>query len=230
MPNKTLLLPKLSVKSLRENGRSYYLNSKGMRFPSVSTILNVTKPQAQRDKLKNWRQRLGTEAAQQVSTTASRRGTQTHKQIRNYLHGKALAISEASLPYWQSIQPVLENIDTVRLIESPIVHEYLGYGGVVDCVASYQGVPCVCEWKTADKPKGSLERLFDFPLQLAAYLGAVNASYYHYDIELNRALIVVAIPNLPAEIFWFEPTDIERYWQQWQTRVKAYWQMQTKVW
>jgi hypothetical protein len=227
MPTKMLLLPRLPIKSLRENGRQYYLKSNGMRYPNVSTILNATKPQAERDRLKNWRQRLGTEAAQQVSTTASRRGTQTHKHIRNYLQGKELAISQTSLPYWESIQPVLANIDNIRLIESPIVHENLGYGGVVDCVASYHGVPCVCEWKTADKPKGSLERLFDFPLQLAAYLGAVNASYYHYDIELSHALIVVAIPDLPAEIFWFDRSKIEPYWQQWQTRVKAYWQKQT---
>ncbi|OKH24916.1 exonuclease [Hydrococcus rivularis NIES-593] len=217
-----MLLPPLQVKSLRQNGSKYYVDARGIRFPSVSTILNATKPQAERDRLFNWRQRLGTEEAKRVSTTTSRRGTKTHQYIKSYLQGEDLPCSDTSLPYWESIKPVLENIDLVKLIESPIVHYDLSYAGIVDCVASYKGVPCVCEWKTADKPKGSLERLFDFPLQLIAYLGAVNSSYENFGIELDRALLVVAIPNMPAEVFWFEKAEIDFYWQQWKGRVNAY--------
>lgn len=217
-----VLLPRLQVRSLRQNGRQYYVDAEGIRLPSVSTILNATKPKEAKEKLLDWRSRLGIEEANRVSSTASRRGTKTHKHIQNFLQGEVPILSDSSLLYWESIKPVLENIDTVRLIESPIVHYDLGYGGIVDCVANYKGIPCVCEWKTADKPKGSLERLFDFPLQLMAYLGAVNYSYHHYGVDINNALLVVAIPNLPAEIFWFEKADIDYYWQQWKERVKIY--------
>jgi genome maintenance exonuclease 1 len=112
----------------------------------------------------------------------------------------------------------------VRLIESPVLHYDLNYAGVVDCVASYQGIPCVCEWKTADKPKGSIERLFDYPLQLTAYLGAVNLAYQNYGVKLEHALLVVAIPEMPAEVFWFEPEAIKDYWEEWEKRVAQYWQ------
>lgn len=217
-----VLLPRLQVRSQRQNGRQYYVDAKGIRLPSVSTILNTTKPREAKERLLNWRSRLGTEKANQVSTTASRRGTKTHKHIQSFLQGEIPIISEASLPYWESIKPVVENIDTVKLIENPVVHYDLGYAGVVDCVASYKGIPCICEWKTADKPKGSLERLYDFPLQLMAYWGAVNYSYQNYDVDINNALLVVAIPNLPAEIFWFEKADINYYWQQWMERVNMY--------
>ncbi|MGH2412653.1 MAG: exonuclease [Microcystaceae cyanobacterium] len=224
MPTNIQLLPSLHLKSLRQNGNKYYVDADGTRLPSVTTILKLTQPYVDRERLINWRQRVGTDEANQISATASRRGTQTHKSIERYLQGKDISCSDASRPYWESIQPILENIDRVRLIESPIVHYDLSYAGIVDCVASYQGIPCVCEWKTADKPKGSIERLYDFPLQLAAYLGAFNQVYQDYGIEIDCALLVVAIPDRLAEVFWFEKATVDFYWQQWEKRVAAYWQ------
>jgi genome maintenance exonuclease 1 len=229
MPTNIQLLPRLQAKSLRENGNQYYVDANGDRLPSVTTILNATKPQQDWDRLLNWRQRLGTEEANRIATTASRRGTQTHKYIQRYLQGLDTPCPDASRPYWESIKPVLQNIDIVRLIESPVFHYNLSYAGVVDCVASYQGIPCVCEWKTADKPKGTIERLFDYPLQLTAYLGAVNHYYQDYGVKLNHALLVVAIPEMPAEVFWFENAAIELYWQEWEKRVAAYWQRRSKL-
>lgn len=222
-PPALQLLPCPQAKSVRENGNQYYFDAKGDRLPSVTTILNATKPQEDRDRLASWRQRVGATEANRVSGTASRRGTQTHKQIQRYLLGKDSPCPDASRPYWESIEPILQDIDAVRLIESPVFHYYLSYAGRVDCVASYKGVPCVCEWKTADKPKGVVERLYEYPLQLSAYLGAVNQYYQDYGVKLDHALLVVAIPGMPAEVFWFEPVAMTDYWQQWEQRVAEYW-------
>ena len=223
MPSDTQLLPHLHLKSVRDSGKQYYIDAKGDRLPSVTTILNATKPQEDRDRLASWRQRVGTVEANRISGAASRRGTQTHKQIQRYLLGEDTPCTDASRPYWESIEPVLQNIDTVRLIEGSVLHYDMSYSGKVDCVASYKGIPCVCEWKTADKPKGSVERLYEHPLQLTAYLGAVNEYYQEYGIQLNHALLVVAIPEMSAEVFWFERAAIDVYWQQWEHRVAAYW-------
>ena len=165
----TQLLPRPSAKQVRENGKQYYVDSQGTKLPSVSTILNVTKPQEDRERLFNWRERVGVAEAKQIAGTASRRGTGTHKQIQRYLEGKDSPCPEAILPYWESIEPVLQDLNTIRLIESTVFHYELGYAGIVDCVASFRGIPCICEWKTADKPKGSVERLYDYPLQVAAF-------------------------------------------------------------
>lgn len=224
MPINTQLLPSPQAKQVRENGSQYYVDTKGDRLPSVTTILNATKPQEDRDRLANWRQRVGAEAATQISGTASRRGTQTHKQIQRYLLGEKVTCSDTSRPYWESIEPTLQDIDFVRLVEGSVFHYGLSYAGKVDCVASYRGIPCICEWKTADKPKGSVERLYEYPLQLTAYLGAVNQYYQDCGVKLDHALIVVAIPEMPAEVFWFEPGAMIDYWQQWEQRVDQYWQ------
>ncbi len=224
MPSNIQLLPPLNAKCVRENGKQYYVDALGNRFPSVTTVLNVTKQQEERDRLNNWKFRVGIEEATRISTTASRRGTQTHKQIERYLLGKNFDCPEASRPYWESIKPVLEEIDTVRLVESSVFHYNKSYSGKVDCVASYKGVPCLCEWKTSDKPKESIERLYEYPLQLTAYLGAVNDYYGDYGIKIDSALLVVAIPEREAEIFWFEPEVMQEYWEKWEKRVAEYWQ------
>ncbi|HEY9620360.1 MAG TPA: PD-(D/E)XK nuclease family protein [Crinalium sp.] len=216
------LLPSYSAKTVRQEGGSYFVDAKGMRLPSVTTILNATKPQADREALMRWRDRLGAEEANRVAGAASRRGTLTHKQVKNYLLGEEISCPETAKPYWDSLQPVLSEIQDVRLIESTVFHYDLRYAGKVDCVASYRGTPCILDWKTADAPKGSVERLYDGPLQLAAYCGAVNHVYTDYGITLRHALLVVAIRDRPAEIFWFEPEDVLDRWQQWQGRVEDY--------
>ncbi len=225
----TQLLPRINATVKRENGKQYYVDANGNRFPSVTTILNATKSQADRDRLLNWKARVGTEEATRITTSASRRGTQTHKQIERYLLGQNPVCPEASRPYWESIKPVLEQIDTVRLVEGSVFHHDLSYSGKVDCIASYQGVPCICEWKTADKPKGSIEHLYEHPLQLTAYIGAANEYYRDYGIQLKHALLVVAIPEMPAEVFWFESAVIKDYWEQWEKRVAEYWERRS-VW
>ena len=217
-------LPPYRATLLRQNGQQYYVNDRGDRLPSVTSILNVTRPLEQREALANWRSRIGVEAAAQISSKASRRGSGTHRQIQQYLEGKPVTCSEAVEPYWQSFQPLLETLEAVRLVEGCVVHNDLGYGGKVDCVATYQGIPCVCEWKTADRPKGSRDRLYDYPLQLAAYCGAVNHTYEAFGLNLTHGLLVVGIAHQAAEVFWFEPPDLATYWNAWQQRVVDYYQ------
>jgi hypothetical protein len=221
-----MLLPPHSAKQHRQNGRQYYVDAQGRTLPSVSTILNATRPPEQWQALQDWRQRVGPDLANHISSTASRRGTGTHKQVQRYLQGEAVRCTAAVQPYWDSLKPVLAAVDQVRLIEGFVAHGDLGYGGKADCVASYEGIPCLCEWKTADRPKGSIDRLHDYPLQVAAYWGAVNDTYQTEGIALEAALLAIAIPDQPAEVFWFDAGAIADYWGQWQARVEQFWRRQ----
>ncbi|MCL6436869.1 MAG: exonuclease [Leptolyngbyaceae cyanobacterium HOT.MB2.61] len=216
-------LPVYCAKSVRQNGRQYYVDDRGYRLPSVSTILNATRSPEQREALARWQQRVGMEEATRITTAASRRGTGTHKQVERYLQGEVVVCPDNIRPYWESIKPVLQAVGDVRLVEGTVFHYDLGYAGQVDCVASYQGTPCLCEWKTSDRPKQSIDHLNDYPLQLVAYWGAVNHCYRDHDVNLEHAILAIAIPNMPAEVFWFDPETISYYWPQWQERVAIFW-------
>lgn len=219
-------LPLYKAKQIRQNGRQYYLSDRNQPLPSVSTILSATRSPEQRQALAQWQQRLGMEAASQITRTASQRGTGTHKQVERFLRGEAVLCPEKIRPYWDSLKSVLQAVEGVRLLEGMVFHSELGYAGKVDCIASYEGVPCLCEWKTADRPKQSLERLYDYPLQLVAYWGAVNYAYRDFDLNLNHALLAIAVPGMAAEVFWFDAVALQEYWQQWQERVERFWRRQ----
>lgn len=219
-------LPRYAPKQQRQNGHQYYLNPQGKPLPSVSTILNATRPAEQWDALMQWRQQVGHAEANRISSTASRRGTGTHKQAQRYLQGEVVLCPDAVKPYWDSLKSVLTGIDQVRLVEGLVFHGGLGYAGQVDCVASYDGVPCLCEWKTADRPKQTVDRLYDYPLQLAAYWGAANHCYATHGVDLHHALLAIAIPDHPAELFWFDAAALSAYWAEWEQRVTLFWRRQ----
>ena len=216
------LLPTPTARLSRSGGRSYYLDEQGQQLPSVTSILNATKPLEARRSLARWKRRVGVDTAKQISTTASRRGTLTHKHLKDYLLGHPAPCPDSALPYWRSLETVLPHLSDVRLVEGTVFHYDLCYAGKVDCVASYQGIPCVLDWKTSDRPKGSVQRLYDNPLQIAAYCGAINHTYGDQGLRLTAAMIVVAIPDEDAEVFWFDAHDLKSHWQQWQARLREF--------
>ena len=73
-----------------------------------------------------------------------------------------------------SLLPVLGNIEKVAAIESGVVNHVLNYAGTVDCLAAYDGQMSVIDWKTSKRKKKTLKSCYDYPVQLAAYAGAVN--------------------------------------------------------
>jgi hypothetical protein len=99
-----------------------------------------------------------------------------------------------------------------------------GYAGKVDLVARYQGVPCTIEWTTAQEPTLRVEKLYDKPLQLVAYGGAINRCYGEslFGNKIVNGLIVVALLDEDAEIFVLEREQLLEYWQKWLKRLKFF--------
>jgi genome maintenance exonuclease 1 len=80
----------------------------------------------------------------------------------------------------------------------------------------------VIEFKSADR----IKRLYDEPLQLAAYCGALNRQYgVKYGVHLNHALLIVTTPD-DVSLTWFDPNEVMDYWQKWQQRVAQFWVQQ----
>ena len=212
-------LERYQAKTVRVNRRRVY-EINGYRYPGVTTILSATKPAEARKALYEWRQRLGQEAAQAISNQASSAGTRLHKQIAACLRGDAVDIPADVRGYWESMQPVLDDVDEALLVEGAVWHE-AGYVGFPDAVMVYQNRVCVCDWKTALKPK-KREWIGDYCLQVAAYAQAIEQVYEQTGIEVEGALIAIALDQTPAQTFWLDRTDIESHWQQFQERLAEY--------
>jgi genome maintenance exonuclease 1 len=53
----------------------------------------------------------------------------------------------------------------------------------------------------------------------------VNQHYKEHGVNLEHTLLAVAIPDMPAEVFWFEPEAMQTLQQQWEARVAAFWKL-----
>ncbi|XP_043912916.1 mitochondrial genome maintenance exonuclease 1 isoform X2 [Protopterus annectens] len=156
-------------------------------FPSVTYILRQTMPIEQSYFLEKWKRRmiveLGEEGFREYSAGILLHGKHFHTALEAALLDTQSTVQEDS-GFIKSVQHVLEDISGVRALESAVHHSDLQYLGLVDCVAEYQGKLCVIEWKTSEKPKPFLKNTYDYPLQVAAYVGALNYdSNYNYQVS-----------------------------------------------
>ena len=212
---KTKLLPQYHGKPSRENSIGYLVDNRGVRLPGVTRIMQATKSPLQKAQLTRWREKVGSVEANRVIQASKKRGTIIHELVSKYLLGQPYSCPDFVRPYWDNLLPILDNIDNIRLVEGNLFHYYLGYAGRVDCVASYLSIPCVIEFKTAERFKP----LYDEPLQLAAYCGAVNRQY---GLRLRNTLLITTTPS-EASVTWFERDEVIKYWHLWEQRVADFW-------
>ncbi len=215
-----LQLEHYHAQTVRVNRRRFY-EIAGRRYPGVTTILSVTKPPEARAALNQWRRRVGTQAAKEIAGKASSAGTRLHKQIALHLQGNpAVEIPPDLMGYWDSIAPVLANVGEALLVEGAVWHD-AGYVGFPDALIRCDNTLYVCDWKTALKPK-KLEWIGDYCLQVAAYVQAIEQVYARDHIQIGGALIAIALDHQPAQTFWLDSADIERYWILFQERLAQY--------
>ncbi|XP_039730371.1 mitochondrial genome maintenance exonuclease 1 isoform X2 [Pteropus medius] len=124
--------------------------------------------------------------------------------------------------YIKSVQHILKDVNGVRALESAVQHKTLKYGGLLDCVAEYQGKLCVIDWKTSEKPKPFIQNTFDNPLQVVAYMGAINQDA-NYSFQVQYGLIVVAYKDgSPAHSHFMDTELCSQYWTKWLLRLEEY--------
>ena len=133
------------------NGKRYYVSPSGRRLPSVTTFLSHFKG----DSIKKWRQKVGEEEANKISTRASRRGTKFHSLMESYISNQERDsfLNEKVMPdmklAFNNMLPTLDRLDNVHYLETMLYSETLGLAGQVDCIAEFDGVPSIIDFKTS---------------------------------------------------------------------------------
>ena len=136
------------------------------KFPSVTSVLSILSEEA----IAKWRERVGEDEANKISGRAAARGTKVHSIIEDYLDGKD---TTEYLPHIRqslsNVQPILDSrIGRIFGIEVPLYSRHLGLAGRVDCVAEFDGVVSILDWKTSRYPKKK-ENISGYFCQMSAY-------------------------------------------------------------
>jgi genome maintenance exonuclease 1 len=198
--------------------------------PSVTTILDRTKPQEKRDALEKWKKSVGIERAQQITTEAANRGTRMHSYLEHYIKNddmKELPTNPYAQPSWYMAAEVilngLKNVDEFWGVEVPVYYSGL-YAGTTDCVGVWKGRPAIMDFKQTNKPK-KREWIEDYFLQLCAYAQAHN-NIHGTDIK-NGIILMCVQPKTPDSVpeyqeFELSGSDFDHYIDQWNHRVELY--------
>ena len=146
--------------------RRLYVAPDGSRYPSVTTVLSILSE----DSIREWRNRVGEEVANQISTRAAGRGTLVHSIIEGYLKNED---TTNYLPHirqsLENIRPILDrSIGKIFGLETALYSRHLGMAGRCDCIAEFDGVPSIIDFKTSRKVKKK-EWISNYFAQMSAY-------------------------------------------------------------
>ncbi|NWY30350.1 MGME1 exonuclease, partial [Pheucticus melanocephalus] len=201
------------------------------KMPSVTRILQQTLSPQQVFYLERWKQKmieeLGKEGFEEYTKNLFLQGELFHSALESIFLSEETAARDLGeddvvAGYLSSVEGVLDDISKVKALESGVHHESLQYLGLVDCVAKYRGQLCVIDWKTSEKPKPFLQNTYDNPLQVAAYIGALNHDA-SYDFQVRCGLVVVAYKDgSPAHPHFMDPDLCSQYWNKWLLRLEEY--------
>ena len=176
------------------DGKRYYTLPDGTRLPSVTTVIGATKKAA----IMAWRKRVGEEKANQISRKASGRGTNVHSMCEEYLNNKELGVfMPDAIEMFLSIKPYLNKINNIHYQEQALWSTQLGMAGRVDCIAEYEGVLSVIDFKTSSRPKDESD-IQDYFWQTAAY------SLMYEELvgkPIDNLVIIMAVENGNPLIF-----------------------------
>lgn len=179
-----------------EAGRKYF-TPEGNTYPSITTVLSILG----KEQIKAWRARVGEAEANKISTQAGVRGTAVHTLAENYLNNES-DWSKGAMPAnvfsFNQIKPILDkNINNIYMQEAFLYSDKLKCAGQVDCIAEYDGVMSIIDFKTSRKPKKE-EWITNYFIQASFYAAAF---YELTGIAIKQGVIIITVDGDEPQVF-----------------------------
>ena len=209
------------------DGRRLYATPDGRKLPSVTTILEATKPEEKKQALQNWRNRVGHAQAQAITTEAANRGTRMHRYLEDYT--KTGTIAEAgSNPYSKQshimastvIEHGLCNVSEFWGYEVPLYFPGI-YAGTTDAAGIHLNEQSILDYKQTNRPKRR-EWIEDYFLQLCAYAAAHN-EVHGTDIRLG--VILMCSQDFQFQTWTVSGNEWTIWMERWFDRVEQYYKL-----
>jgi len=198
--------------------RTYNVGDK--KIPSVTTILSATQSEEKKASLDRWRERVGYQEAQRITTQAATRGTEMHYVLENYIDGRGyLNLSPEGAQARLMAHEIVQNLDKLKIVwgnEVSLAYEDL-WAGATDVVGLYDDQPTIIDFKQSNKPKRE-EYVEDYYYQIAAYSLAHKKQYG----PITQGLICVCTKDKLYQEFKMNEVKLSEYENKWLERVHKY--------
>jgi len=180
------------------DGKRVYLTPTGDKFPSVTTVISNNKEKMAG--IARWRARVGEDKANAISARSTGRGTKYHAIAEDYFNNDLdlKKYSKFPLPVlmFQHSRPVLDRINNIYLQEAALYSKHLELAGRVDCIAEFDGVLSIIDFKTAAEPKRE-KYLYDYFVQETAYACMLQENY---GLSVKQLVTIVACENGETQV------------------------------
>jgi hypothetical protein len=217
--------PYQEIKRKQVDGKRLYATESGP-LPSVTTILDKTKPREKREALANWKKRVGEKEAQRIVTEAANVGTVMHNILEywvknedydpgnNIVHRQAKAMAQVVK---DNVQPYLDEV-----WGSEVNLYYPGlYAGTTDLLGVWKGAPAIMDFKQTNKPK-KREWIEDYFLQGAAYSMAHNELY---GTDIKSIAIFMCSRDCNWQLFEVSGDEFQHWSDRWAKRVEEFYRL-----
>ena len=179
-------VPELSTKNL--NRKRFYQTPDGKLYPSITTVLQKRKMAG----LMEWRKSVGDDVANYIARTAAHRGTKVHHMCEDFLNNNfdEEVHKKNFLPYvlFGQLKPVLmQKVNNILAQECGLYTDKYRVAGRVDCIAEYNGVKSIIDFKTSRKERND-EWNESYYIQASAYAEMFEE---RTGIEINQIVILV---------------------------------------
>jgi len=180
------------------DGKRVYLTPTGDKFPSVTTVISNNKDKVAG--IARWRARVGEEKANNISKRSTNRGTKYHSIVEDYFNNDLdlKKYSKFPLPVlmFQHSRDILDRINNIYLQEAALYSKHLEIAGRVDCIAEFDGVLSIIDFKTAAEPKRE-KYLYDYFVQETAYACMLQENY---GLSVKQLVTIVACENGETQV------------------------------
>ena len=212
-------IPEVSTKTV--NRERFYVTPTGL-YPSITTVLGARKEKQKG--LQEWRNRVGNDVANHIMRSAASRGTAVHHMCEDFLNNvEVTQEGREFLPYclFTQLKPTLEkSINNIFAQECGLWSEKYRLAGRVDCIAEWNGVPSIIDFKTSRSERKD-EYNFEYYMQASAYAEMFEERTGR---EINQIVILVVTEDGQVQEFVKEKHEylqplietIDMFTEQWE--------------
>ena len=179
-------VPELSTKNV--NRKRFYQTPEGKLYPSITTVLQKRKMAG----LMEWRKNVGDDVANYIARTAAHRGTKVHHMCEDFLNNNFDEETHKKnfLPYvlFGQMKPVLmQKVNNIYAQECGLYSDKYRVAGRVDCIAEYNNIPSIIDFKTSRKERND-DWNESYYIQASAYAEMFEE---RTGISINQIVILV---------------------------------------
>jgi genome maintenance exonuclease 1 len=188
------------------DGSRVYITPHGNAYPSITSILG----KQPKPGIEEWKEKIGHQEANKIMKESAELGTMVHNLCEQYLYNYPLKCDypDEAISIFNRLRFILGNVNNIYGLEIPLHSDILKVAGTADCVAEYNGVLSVIDFKTSRKAKRE-DWIEDYFIQAFFYAAAF---YEMSGVIPEQIVILVAVrDNFDIQVFKKPISELDVY-------------------